>query len=158
MTDPEITGYLLQQADDIDYASLELPLLSKLATQLEDPFIATSALGQLARRDREAAARAAEQILDGSRGDRHLVAFALTVLFERDPASGIRWMTRLGPSCEDPTILEAMLENVLGDAERFAEHAELVRAIARRVTALTREQFSDPEMRDRFVARFGGTA
>ena len=65
-------------------------------------------------------------------------------------------MAKLAGTCEDPTILEAMIENILSDSERFqapqAEH--LVYTISRRVAAAKPEAFKNADQRDKFLKLF----
>ena len=160
-TDHELIDRLLVlPAGEIRYDSLSTSTLSALATQLADPFIATSALGELAQRGPQDTKDAAENILDRELWDRHLTAFALTLLYDRDPESGIRRMESLAPTCADPKILTAMIENILSDPERFrtTDRASLARVIAQRVAALDLEEFNDVEQRDKFLSMFGNAS
>lgn len=70
--------------EQIDYGALSANMLAQLAVQRDEPFIATSALGELGQRGDEHASKVAcEHILDGSICDAHqLTTFALTS--ERD--------------------------------------------------------------------------
>jgi hypothetical protein len=156
--DSEIDALLVLPADDIEYGSLSMPTLVALAIQTTDPFIATSALGELAQRDPRETTTAAERILDGDVWDPHLTAFALTLLYDRSPEAAMLRMQRLARSCDSSIVLAAMMENILSDSDRFTspEPARLARAIAHRVAALRAEQFKDLEQRDRFLERFGG--
>src|SRR5262245_13002008 len=98
---------LLVPADDIDYRGLDAAVLLQLATQRDEPFIATSALGELGARAVPEARAAAESILAGEPWDRHLHAFALTTLYGADRDAGAAAMTRLVDGARDPVILAA---------------------------------------------------
>jgi len=153
---PSIDNLLIIPADEINYESLSTLTLTQLATQKTDPFIATSGLGELAQRDPQKTKEAAAQILDAGIWDRHLTAFALTLLYDRDPEGAIPRMAELALT-EDPKILEALIENILSDSVRFqsAPENQLARAIARRVAAIHPDAFADLEQRDKFLKLFG---
>lgn len=155
--DPSIANFLIIPADEIRYDNLPIAIVSKLAIQKMDPFIATSALGELAQRDPQETKEAAERILEEPLWDPHITAFALTLLYDRDPDSAIQRMTKLVSTCEVPKVLEAMVESILSDSERFlvAPADQLARAIARRVAAAVPGRFSDVEQRGRFLKLFG---
>lgn len=155
--DALIDNLLVLPADEIHYDSLSTSVLSKLATQMVDPFIATSALGELAQRGPQETKNAAERILDGDTWDQHLTAFALTLLYDRDPERAIPRMAKLALTCEDPKILEAMIQNILSDSDRFqaAQEEPLAHTIARRVAAAKPESFTEVEQRDKFLKLFG---
>jgi hypothetical protein len=154
--DASIDSLLVLPADEIRYDSLSTSVLSSLATQTMDAFIATSALGELAQRGPQETTDAAECILDGDTWDGHLTAFALTLLYDRAPERAIPRMATLAVTCEDPTILAAMIENILSDSERFqaAPEDHLAGTISHRVAAANPEAFKNAEQRDRFLKLF----
>lgn len=155
--DPQLAHLLMLSADEISYESLPTETLSALALQMTDPFIATSALGELAQRDPQQTKNDAAHILERGTWDRHLTAFALTLLYDRDPDGGLLQMARLVVGCMEPKILEAMIENILSDADRYRtrEGATLARTVAGQVASVSRTAFSDVEQRDRFLEMFG---
>jgi len=67
-------------------------------------------------------------------------------------------MARLVVGCKEPKLLEAMIENILSDLDRYrtGDAATLAKVVASQVTALPLESFSDLEQRDRFFDVFGG--
>jgi len=144
---------LLLPADEIQYPDLDGRVLYELAVQQDEPFIATSALGELASRDSTDVVKAAQIIL-GDPWDHHLTAYALKLLFRRDHAAGMTAMRSL--IGDDPVILAAMIDNVLAEPEVFASHRDLVAEIAARAAALPAGDFSDPDERAAFLARYGG--
>lgn len=155
--DSLIDHLLIIPADQIQYDTLATSTLSGLATQMEEPFIATSALGELAQRSQEETIHAAERILTEKVWDAHLTAFALTLLYDRDPAKGIAQMEKHIVDCRDPTILAAMMDNVLTDlnATFSTTNSQLAQAISRQVAALPLDAFEDSEQRLLFLRRFG---
>jgi hypothetical protein len=128
--------YLQLPHDAIDYTSLGDDVLIALATQDSEPYIATSALAELGARPSEGARVAAADILSRAMWDRHLMAFALTTLFERDRDAALASMSTLLAGAPDPKVVGAMVECIaldpvyfeVGAARDFASHlAERVR-------------------------------
>jgi hypothetical protein len=156
MSDLPVDDYLLVPHDQIDFASLPVATVLGLAVQVIEPFVATSALGELAVRDVPEVRAAALQILSAP-WDRYLTAYALTCLFGTDSAAAMDEMVRLLPDCRDGEVLAAMIENVMSETERFAQadYAAFAHALGRRVCELDPAEFSDREERDEFVAMFG---
>jgi hypothetical protein len=146
--------YLLFPANEVPYTTLDPTVLLELATQQEEPFIATSALGELAVRGEEGAKTAARAILRKP-WDHQLTASALSILFDREPRETIAAMRRL--LADDPVLLEAMLEAVLTDPACFADHHDFVADLAARVAALPDKAFFDPAQRARFAAHRSAT-
>lgn len=153
MTEPSIDDLLLTPYEQIRFEELSSSLLAKLAVQQYEPFIATSALGQLSVRSADEGRAAAVAILEDD-WDRHLTAYALTTLFSYEPGAAIDRMRMRLPSCTDPLILSAMVENVMADPTQFenADGQEFVRGLADRVRATSPEEFSDQEERSAFLA------
>jgi hypothetical protein len=83
---------LLLPDDQIDYERLDRTMLRELATQSYEPFIATSALGELRVRRAVEARDASLAILASELPDRHLRSFALTTLCEVDEERDIEVM------------------------------------------------------------------
>ena len=105
--------------ENFDYGALDTQRLVGLALQRYEPWLATSALGELAQRGAPETADAATTILRAEPWDVRLTAYALTILFNRDPELAIREMTRIITTQDAPAILAAMIENVLSARERF---------------------------------------
>jgi len=154
--DTEIDHLLILTADEIKYDSLSTLVLSKLALQNADPFIATSALGELTQRNSGAAGSAAEQIVERAVWDSHLTAYALTILYDRDPRNAISKMSDLIQTNDDPVVLSAMIENVLSDVTRFRSGPGevLANALVHRVAEAASGTFKDEDLRDKFLKLF----
>lgn len=148
---------LLLPDDQIEYSTLESSLLAALATQQEEPFIATSALAELAGRGVPEAASAAETVLEAEPWDRHLRAFAIKCLFELDSDRGLAQMERLVDACSDPKLLAAMMDNVLYTAEPFdtADGRAFVERLTRRVSRMEADTPDDRELRREYLAKYG---
>jgi hypothetical protein len=112
--------YLQLPHGAIDYASLGDDVLIALATQDSEPYIATSALAELGARSSEGARVAAASILSHVMWDRHLTAFALTMLFERDRDAALASMFALLVHDPDPEVIGAMAECIAFDPEYFS--------------------------------------
>lgn len=154
MTEPLLDDLLITPHDQIRFDALSPGLLEKLAVQEFEPFIATTALGELAIRRADEGRRAALEILAHD-WDRHLTAYALTVLFAYDPTSTIAQMSTRLPQCEDPKILGAMVENVMSDWTLFENAAgrAFVRALSKRLQSVAPDaEFTDLEERSAFLA------
>lgn len=65
-------------------------------------------------------------------------------------------MVRLLPECRDAVVLEAMIDNVLGEGEFFsaAERTTFCRQLKRCVCELDPAEFKDRKQRDKFVALY----
>jgi hypothetical protein len=89
-----VDDLLMLTEDAIDYDALDVSLLGELARQPIEPFIATTALAKLHGRDALRAQAVCVEILGrGGDADRHLQAFAMTMLYSIDPDLAIneRW-------------------------------------------------------------------
>src|SRR4051794_26519226 len=86
--DPPVQSLLMYTSDEIDYEALSPTTLQALALEV-DPFIATSALGELSIRDPGLAADAARTLL-ATTDDRYLLSSAASILLERDPESVLK--------------------------------------------------------------------
>jgi hypothetical protein len=86
----------------------------------------------------------------GEDADRHLQAFAMTMLYSIDPSLAIGEMERLAGGACHALLVGAMVENVMSDRERFA-HAFVTRLRAM-VEELCGERFLDPDEVAAFVA------
>jgi hypothetical protein len=147
MTSRTVDDFLLLTDDQIDYASLDLGMVAQLATQRVEPFIATSALHELSRRDPATARDAAEGILGGDLWDHRLAAYALYILFNRDAESGIAQMARLLERELEQPIVDAMIESVMYEPARFrAGIGRLVlQLLGRRLRAVPAKAFDNPQ-------------
>ena len=148
------TDLLMLPHDEIDYASLDAGLLSELATQNSEPYIATSALAELGARGEHAARSAAAAILAGEPWDRHLFAFAITTLCDVARGEVTETMMRLLDGTNDPKILGAMVECVLSDPEHFSADAGRTFAsrLAAKVETVEPDQFTDLDERATFLS------
>lgn len=157
MTDPGIDELLITPYEQIKFEQLSPQTLEKLAVQEFEPFIATDALAELASRRVDEGRRAALTILDHP-WDRHLTAYAMTVLFSYDPTTGIDRMNAIVAQCSDAKILAAMVENVMSDWAQFetADGRALVRALAKRLHDVPPDEFTDIEEREVFLQRVRG--
>ena len=117
--------------DAIDYRALPDQTLRALALEVE-PFIATSALTELAIRRSAAAADVAWTILTRSEEDRHLRALALEDLFTFEPDRAVAYMN--GTRLADPDLRQAMVELVAEHPDVFSHEpgAAFTRELARR--------------------------
>jgi hypothetical protein len=154
-----IDDLILLPHDQIDYQGLAPDVLLALATQQDEPFIATSALGELAARRGPEALAAVEAILAAEPWDRYLRAFAITILCGRDRERATETMARLLDDTTDPKDLGAMVECVMSDPDHFA--AGPARAFADRLAAtvarVAPDQFTDLDERAAFLARHGAS-
>jgi hypothetical protein len=152
-----VDDLLLLPDDAINYQTLDAGVLFQLATQEDEPYIATSALCELAVRGVPEARTAAAAILDKRPWDRHLYAFAITTLCAIDRAQATEAMSQFVDKTGDPKILAAMVECVLSDVDHFSGRParEFARKLAAKVEAVAPDQFTDLDERASFLARFG---
>lgn len=143
---PTVDEMLMLTDDQIDYPSLDADLVAQLATQRTEAFIATSALQELARRDRAATSRTAEQILDGEIWDSRLTAYALEIVFSQDPDRGMEHMKRLLDGELEQPILDTMVENVTYERERFRAGSgrPILRALVHKLRDVPSDAFDNP--------------
>lgn len=155
-----IDDFLVLPHDQIDYASLDVDLLHELATQHNEPYIATSALAELGARGAPEARAAAAAILAGEPWDRHLFAFAITTLCEIDCGEAAKTMARLLGTTNDPKVLGAMVECVLSNPDQFSAGADrtFVDGLAKKVEVVDPDQFTDLDERAVFLARYRADA
>lgn len=155
-----IDHFLVLPHDQIDYVSLDVDVLHELATQHNEPYIATSALAELGARGGPEARAAAAAILAGEPWDRHLFAFAITTLCEIDCDEAAKTMTRLLDTTKDPKILGAMVECVLSNPAHFSAGAArtFANGLAKKVEAVEPDQFTDLDERAVFLARYRADA
>lgn len=88
----EINELMMLTNEDIDYNILSLDALKQLALS-DELFIATSALGELSRKNSSIAASTAWEILSNSRGDCYLQAAALETIFEYDQEKELTYIS-----------------------------------------------------------------
>ena len=104
---------LMLTEDAIDYDALDVSLLSELARQPIGPFIATTALAKLHGREALRAQAGCVEILGrGGDADRHLQAFAMTMLYSIDPNLANGEMERLAGGACHALLVGAMSETV----------------------------------------------
>jgi hypothetical protein len=151
-----VDDLLLLPDDQIDYEALDTSVLFQLATQNDEPFIATSALGELRRRRAQEAPNAAETILRSEESDRHIRAFAITTLCATDKQRAVEMMSTLVEHTNDPKVLGAMVECVLYDVDYFKTlpAQKFVKKLVERVLATPPDRFTDLEERDSFLETF----
>jgi hypothetical protein len=154
-----INDFLVLPHDQIDYTSLDGRVLRELAMQNSEPYIATSALAELGARGGPEARAAVAAILATEPWDRHLFAFAITMLCDIDRHDATETMARLLEGTNDPKILGAMVECVLSDPDHFSTGA--TRAFTDRLTVKVEnvkpDQFTDLDERAAFLARYRAT-
>jgi hypothetical protein len=114
-----IENFLTVGDKEIDYTALDSATLFHLATQEEEPYVATSALGELGARRDPSMLAACSNVLDREIWDRHLYAFALTTLFQHEHAQALERMPRLLETTEDAKLIDAMAECVASDLDYF---------------------------------------
>jgi hypothetical protein len=114
-----IEDLLIVGDDQIDYTALDATTLLRLATQEEEPYVATSALGELGARRDPAALGACTSILDREIWDQHLYAFALTTLFELEHSRAFERIQRLLDMTNETMLINAMAECVASDLDYF---------------------------------------
>ena len=104
---------------EFSYSDSPADALVELALQDSDAAIATSALGEWAQRDSDDARQVACAILSRVQWDAHLTAYALTVLYSRDPQSAFGFMQKLVDTVKERPVFEALIDNVLSDPEHY---------------------------------------
>ena len=130
------------------YADSDSEALIDLALQDSDPEVATSALGELTQRDSDDARAVAQQILQREPWDHHLSAYALTVLYSRDPDAAFEAMQRMLSASADKSIYQALIEHVLSDRSRYIDGVgrQFAAALAERLTAAVVNQLDGDEV------------
>jgi hypothetical protein len=139
-------------AGALDYGSIDATSLIDLALQESDAEVATSALGELSPHD---ARDTALEILRRPVWDSHLTAFALTLLYVRDPEAAFEMMKKFGYTANEKPIIEALIENILSDQERFqtGEGRRFAGELASRIA--TEQVALDPDDLSQFNALYG---
>lgn len=142
-------------ADEIEYERLEDDLVAQLALQTDEPFIATSALCEIARRIPSRGRDIAEAILRRPPWDDYLTGYAVEILFDRDPEAARREMSRLVQEPLHPTVLESMAESVVMNPEQFEDEAgrALVERIAAGLLQANVKSFENGEVTGTFLRR-----
>jgi hypothetical protein len=148
---------LILPADAIDYAALPTALLVDMATQNEEPFIATNALGELLERKAIETWDAAAKIVLGGEADRHLVTYGLETLWGLDVGRSIEIMLKTLEQTSDPKILGAMIQAVLVYPAQFeaGRGLELRDALATRMRRTRPDEFTNSSDWKKFVDRYG---
>ena len=152
-----IEDLLIVGDDQIDYTALDTATLLRLATQEEEPYVATSALGQLgARRDPEVLV-ACTSVLDRELWDPHLYAFALTTLFGIEHSKAFARMQHLLDTTNETILINAMAECVASDFDYF-DHGPpraFAGALAARLLSTSTADDSAQDDRTAVLARYG---
>ena len=81
----DISNLLMMTSDDIDFESLEVDVLEALIRSNEDQFIATDALHELNVKDSQRSLIISKEILEGSFGDKFLMAQAISIIYLLEP-------------------------------------------------------------------------
>lgn len=105
--------------DQIDFESLSIDILKNLALG-DELFMATSALAELGFRDQEQAEMIAWKILSGQKGDAHLKALALEVMFNCNPDKTIDFIQTHQDGMDNvllETVKDIMKENNLANLQ-----------------------------------------
>jgi hypothetical protein len=152
----EINELMMLTDEDIDYSSLSIDTLKGLALG-EELFIATSALGELSRKNGSIAASTAWEILLKFHGDCYLQAAALEVIFRFDQEKALNYIQEQAPKCNTyilNSILEIMIEN---EPEFKSNNAfPLVSIILQRLKTLdSTTEYPEPEVRENFLNMYG---
>jgi hypothetical protein len=155
MSDDDLANLMLLGFDEIDFDSLSIEVLKKLALANE-LYIATSALGELEIRDEQMAIFVASNILEISHGDKYLQSSALGTLFRIKPEKAIDCMLKMIKTC-DPyifnTILEILLDN--GAVKKNRRFPELINSIANRLNNSDISQNpTAQELKEQFLVQF----
>jgi hypothetical protein len=114
-----IEDLLILGDDQIDYTALDATTLLRLATQEEEPYVATSALGELGSRRDPAVLVACTSVLEREMWDQHLYAFALTTLFEFEHSKAFERMEHLLDTTNETMVINGMAECVASDLDYF---------------------------------------
>ncbi|BDA66615.1 hypothetical protein CAL7716_007810 [Calothrix sp. PCC 7716] len=148
----DINEFMMLTDEDIDYSSLSVDILKGLALG-DELFIATSALGELSRRNSSVAVSTAWEILLNSRGDCYLQAAALETIFEYDQEKALTYISEQVPKCNTyilNSILEIMIENEF--VFKSKNVSSLVSIVLQRVKGLdSTTQYPEPEVIDNFL-------
>jgi len=151
-----VNELLILTDDQIDYPSLSENMLEQLALS-EELFIATSALTELSIRNSPCAASVAREILCQDRGDYHLQARALEVLFEVNPKQAMYLILQQVPTC-GAFMLNAIMELILENEPDFKSEAGLFLThlvIERLAEFDEKTTLPQPEVKSIFLKRFG---
>ena len=106
--------------DQIDFESLSIDMLKNLALG-DELFIATSALAKLEECDKEQAEIISWTILSKQKGDSHLQALALEVMFNCNPDKAISFINAHWETIDDVllgTVEDIMMENNLDNLQK----------------------------------------
>ena len=146
---------LLLPADEIEYASLDSQRLLGLATQVEEPFIATNALTELRMRAAEEADVAARLLVREQATDRHLRALAVSMLFDRDLEQDVPLLMQAVSSTTDPALLSAAIEGIEqeGAALEGPGADELLQVLVRQLRVARPDRFTDTALWSKFLAQ-----
>lgn len=155
----EINELMMLTDNQIDYSGLSEAELKELALG-DELFLATSALGELASKNKSIAANVAKVILSNSRGDRYLQAAALETLFQCNRGQALDYISKYAMECvheahpdDERYILNTIMEIIIENQSDF--HSGLgwsvFSSVSERIKKMNSEEFSDPEVRDSFL-------
>lgn len=96
--------------DQIDFESLSIDILKNLALG-DELFMATSALAELGYRDLQQAEIIAWKILSEQKGDSHLQALALQVMFNCNPKKTIHFIQSYQEKMDN--VLRSAVEDII---------------------------------------------
>lgn len=141
---------------EFSYEDSAVDALVELALQDSDAAVATSALGELTQRDSDDARKVAHEILARAQWDAHLTAYALTVLYRRDPESAFGFMQKVIDTATEKPVFESLIDNVLSDPERYQDEPGqgFVRALRRKLEEHASALSGSDEVAE-FKARMG---
>lgn len=152
-----IWEFLIMDDGQVDYTALDAAMLLHLATQEEQPYVATSALGELGARRDPAALVACASVLDREIWDQHLCVFALTTMFELEHSKAFEHMQGLLDTTNETLLVNAMAECVASDLDYFDHGPQRAFAGALAARLLTTSTSDDSAQDDRtaVLARYG---
>jgi hypothetical protein len=139
---------------DVDFTSLPEHVVQQLALGTE-PNFATLAIVELRRRDSQLAAKTATRLLSSAEVDRYLKSSALSVLFDTDRATALRYMLAHADNA-DPCLVNAMMEIMIRDADSFrAEDGfRLVQLIMDRLKTISDDEYPSEDIRELFAEMY----
>ncbi len=134
----KLAALSLLGSDEIDFSTLDNEMLSGLARG-QEPYIATSALFELAQRPNSKSQEIATALLTAT-DDEYLRAAALRVLFEKDRGSAIDHMGNMATNC-DPYVFGEMLDLMIENQSEFdrSPRSDLVQLVTARLRSLAKE-------------------
>jgi hypothetical protein len=146
------------EPSDVDFTSLPEHVVEQLALGTE-PNFATLAIVELRRRDSPLAADTAIRLLSSVEADRYLKSAALSVLFDADDATAVRYML-VHAGNADPCLVNAMMEIMIrGEGCFRAENgSRLVPLVMARLKTISDEEYPRKDVRELFEEIYGQQA